>query len=57
MIESIKQYVINIAMYVILMGMFSVILPNNSFRKYIGITSGVIFMLLVMEPIKKGLGL
>lgn len=57
MIESIKQYVINIAMYVVLMGMFSVILPNNSFRKYIGITSGVIFMLLVMEPIKKGLGL
>ncbi len=53
--DKIIQYVLNIAVYVILTGFVSIILPNNSFRRYTGLIMGIILVRIVLEPLKKGI--
>lgn len=51
--EIIKEYIVNIAVYIILTGFINIILPNNSYRKYIGLVTGVIFVSLALEPVRR----
>lgn len=53
--EMIKEYIRNIAVYIILTGFISIILPDNTYRKYISLIIGVIFVAMVIEPLKKGI--
>lgn len=53
--DKIQQYILNIAVYVIMTGFVSIILPNNSFRKYMGLIIGIMLVRLVLEPFKKGI--
>lgn len=55
MIDKIKDYILNIVFYIIFTGFLNVILPNNSYRKYIGFVMGIIFAAMVIEPLKRGL--
>jgi hypothetical protein len=53
--DEIRDYILNIAVYIILTGFLTIILPNNSYRKYIGFVMGIIFVAMVIEPLKRGL--
>lgn len=53
--ENIIKYIKDIAVYVILTGFISIIIPNNSYKKYIKLVIGVILVAIVIEPIKRGL--
>lgn len=54
MIAQIKEYILNIAIYIIICGFINVILPIGSFKKYVGLIVGVVFVILVLEPLKRG---
>lgn len=51
--DIIKEYVEKIIVYVILTSYISVILPNNTYRKYIKFVMGAILVVIVLEPIEK----
>lgn len=53
--DKITQYILNIAVYVILTGFVSIILPDNSFRRYTGLIMGIILVRIVLEPFGKGI--
>lgn len=53
--DKIIQYILNIAVYVILTGFVSIILPDNSFRRYTGLIMGIILVRIVLEPFRKGI--
>lgn len=52
--DKIIKYITDIGVYVILSGFISVILPNNSFRKYTGLVMGIILVRIIIEPLKRG---
>ena len=51
--ECITNWIKDIAFYVILMTLLLGILPNNSYKKYVRLFSGVILVLLVISPLAK----
>ncbi|MGN1318980.1 MAG: stage III sporulation protein AF [Lachnospirales bacterium] len=53
--KVITEYIKNIAVFTILTGFISIMLPDNSYKKYIYIIIGIMFCLIVIEPLKRGL--
>ena len=51
MYEFLKEWIQNISFYFILVTLILQMLPEKSFRKYIQFITGLILILLLMEPI------
>lgn len=51
MIDKIGEYIKSLSIYVIMTGFISIILPNNSYKKYIGIIMGIILLEIATKPI------
>lgn len=51
MFEFLKEWVQNITFYLILVTLIVQMLPEKSYRKYIQFITGLILILLLMEPI------
>lgn len=51
MIEQIYQWVKNIAFYLILITAVMNVLPNNNYKKYVKLFTGMVLVLLVLSPI------
>lgn len=55
--NNLVEYIKNIVIYIILTGFVTIIMPNNSYRKYIGLVMGMMLVEIVIEPFERGLGL
>ncbi len=53
--DKLTEYILNIAVYTVLTGFVSIILPDNCFRKYTALIMGIILVKIVLEPLGKGL--
>lgn len=51
LIEQIYQWVKNIAFYLILITAVMNVLPNNNYKKYVKLFTGMVLVLLVLSPI------
>lgn len=51
MFEFLKEWIQNITFYLILVTLILQMLPEKSYRKYIQFITGLILILLLMEPI------
>jgi stage III sporulation protein AF len=54
--ESIFLWIRNIAYYMILVTAMVQVIPNNSYKKYIRLFTGMVFILLLTTPILKLFG-
>ena len=54
--ESIFLWIRNIAYYMILVTAMVQVIPNNSYKKYISLFTGMVFILLLTTPILKLFG-
>ncbi|RDY30395.1 stage III sporulation protein AF [Lachnotalea glycerini] len=57
MITEIYQWIKNIAFYIILVTAVMNVIPNNNFKKYINLFTGMIMIILVLSPICKFMGI
>ncbi len=57
MITGIYQWIKNIAFYMILITAVMNILPNNNYKKYINLFTGMVMIVLVLAPISGLLGI
>lgn len=51
MLEQIYQWIKNIAFYLILITAVMNVLPNNSYKKYVRLFTGMVLVLLVLSPL------
>lgn len=56
MITGIYQWIKNIAFYIILVTAIMNVIPNNNYKKYINLYTGIIMIILVLAPISRLLG-
>lgn len=56
MITGIYQWIKNIAFYMILITAVMNVIPNNNYKKYINLFTGIVMIILVISPISKLLG-
>ncbi|KAB1438167.1 stage III sporulation protein AF [Candidatus Galacturonibacter soehngenii] len=56
MITGIYQWIKNIAFYMILITAVMNLIPNNNYKKYINLFTGIVMIILVISPISKLLG-
>lgn len=57
MITGIYQWIKNIAFYMILVTAVMNVIPNNNYKKYINLFTGIIMIILVVSPISSLLGM
>jgi stage III sporulation protein AF len=57
MITGIYQWIKNIAFYMILITAVMNVIPNNNYKKYINLFTGIIMIILVISPISNLLGM
>lgn len=55
--ESIFLWIRNVAYYMILVTAMVQVIPNNSYKKYIRLFTGMVFILLLTTPILKLFGI
>lgn len=56
MITGIYQWIKNIAFYMILITAVMNVIPNNNYKKYINLFTGIVMIILVISPISNLLG-
>lgn len=56
MITGIYQWIKNIAFYMILITAVMNVIPNNNYKKYINLFTGIVMIILVVSPISRILG-
>lgn len=56
MLEYFYEWMENLAFYLVIITIVVQMLPNNSYKKYIRFFTGLILILLMMNPILKILG-
>ncbi len=56
MITGIYQWIKNIAFYMILITAVMNVIPNNNYKKYINLFTGIVMIILVISPISSLLG-
>ncbi|WP_099466913.1 stage III sporulation protein AF [Konateibacter massiliensis] len=56
MIAGIYQWIKNIAFYMILITAVMNVIPNNNYKKYINLFTGIVMIILVISPISSLLG-
>lgn len=56
MITGIYQWIKNIAFYMILITAVMNVIPNNNYKKYINLFTGIVMIILVISPISNFLG-
>lgn len=56
MITGIYQWIKNIAFYMILITAVMNVIPNNNYKKYINLFTGIVMIILVISPVSKLLG-
>lgn len=49
--EMIKNYAEKIGIFVVMTAYMDLILPNNSYRKYVKLIAGAILISVVLEPV------
>lgn len=57
MLDYIYQWVENIAFYLVLFNVVMQMIPNNQYKKYVQFFSGLILVLLLINPILKIFGM
>ncbi len=50
--DTIREYIEKIIMYVLLTSYLSVIFPDGSYKKYVRLVTGAILVVIVMKPLE-----